>query len=345
MSTEQQSADRKPLDARALEQWMTEKVANFRGPLTVHRLAGGQSNPTYKLSTPMRHFALRRKPFGTLLPGAHAIEREFKVLRALGSTAIPVPNVLALCDDPAVIGAAFYVMDFVDGEIFVDPRLLQRSAADRAKIFDGLNQLVANLHSVDYRAAGLADFGRGGNFMERQVALWSRQYRASQTQDIVAMDRLIEWLPAGIPPGEEIAIFHGDLRLDNVVFDRMDLRPIALLDWELSTLGHPLADFAYHVITWRLPNDLFRGLGDVDLAALGIPSEADYVAAYCRRTGRSGIENWTYFLVYGLFRLASILQGVAKRAADGNASDANAAVVGAKAKPVAELAWSLASGR
>ena len=181
--------------------------------------------------------------------------------------------------------------------------------------------------------------------MERQVALWSRQYRASQTQQIEAMDRLIEWLPAGIPRSEDTAIFHGDVRLDNVLFDRTNLRPIALLDWELSTLGHPLADFAYHVIVWRLPNGLFRGLSDVDVAALGIPSEADYVAAYCRRTGRPGIENWTYYLVYGLFRLASILQGIAKRAADGNASDVNAAVVGAKAKPIAEIAWSLASGR
>ena len=216
---------------------------------------------------------LRRKPFGLLLPGAHLIEREFKVMQALRGSLVPVPEVYAFCDDPQVIGSAFYVMEFVDGEIFVDPRLPQRSPADRAKIFDGLNQMVANLHSIDYSAAGLADFGRRSNFMERQVALWSRQYRASQTQEISSMDRLIEWLPAGIPYVEELSIFHGDLRLDNVVFDRTELRPIALLDWELSTLGHPLADFGYHVITWRLPNALFRGLGDVDLTALSIPSE------------------------------------------------------------------------
>jgi aminoglycoside phosphotransferase (APT) family kinase protein len=262
---------------------------------------------------------------------------------ALTGTKVPVPHVHALCDDAAVIGSAFYVMEFLDGRIFWDQRLPEiADPAERGAMFDSMNAVIAALHNVDYAAVGLGDFGRPGNYMGRQIARWSRQYHASETETIAAMDRLIEWLPLHIPPESAPAIVHGDYRMDNLVFHRTEPLVIGVLDWELSTIGDPLADFAYHVMTWRVTPELFRGLAGIDFAAAGIPDETDYVAAYCRRTGRSEIPAWDFYMVYSLFRIAAILQGIAKRALDGTAASTEAAEIGRIARPLAEQAWDLA---
>jgi len=327
-----------------LEVWLREHVEGFGGPVTsAERFAGGQSNPTYRLTAASGNYVLRRKPPGPLLPSAHAVDREFRVMRALAQTPVPVPRVYALCEDEAVIGSAFYVMEHLDGRIFWDQRLPEMAGpAERAAMFDSMNRVIADLHRVDYAAVGLGEFGRPGNYMARQIARWSRQYRASETATIAAMDRLIEWLPEHLPPEGPPAIVHGDYRLDNLIFHKTEPRVIGVLDWELSTIGDPLADFAYHVLTWRVTPELFRGLAGVDFAALGIPDEADYVAAYCRRTGREAIEGWEFYLVYSLFRIAAILQGIAKRAIEGTAAAADAAEQGRLARPLAEQAWALA---
>jgi aminoglycoside phosphotransferase (APT) family kinase protein len=330
-----------PLDR--LEAWLSEHVEGFRGPVAAERFAGGQSNPTYRLSAASGHYVLRRKPPGPLLPSAHAVDREFRVMRALADTPVPVPRVHALCEDDAVIGSAFYVMEYLDGRIFWDQRLPEiASAAERTAMFQSMNAVIADLHRVDYAAAGLGDFGRPGNYMGRQIARWSRQYRASETETIAAMDRLIEWLPEHLPPEGMPAIVHGDYRMDNLIFHKSEPRVIGVLDWELSTIGDPIADFAYHVLTWRVTPELFRGLAGVDFTALGIPDEAGYVAAYCRRTGREAIAGWEFYLVYSLFRIAAILQGIAKRAIDGTAAGADAAEQGRLARPLGEQAWALA---
>jgi aminoglycoside phosphotransferase (APT) family kinase protein len=331
------------LPIERLDVWLSTNVAGFRGPVSAERFAGGQSNPTYKLTAASGNYVLRRKPPGPLLPSAHAVEREFRVMRALAETAVPVPRVYALCEDDAVIGSAFYVMEHLDGRIFWDQRLPEiANAAERAAMFDSMNRVIADLHKVDYAAVGLGEFGRPGNYMGRQIARWSRQYRASETESIAAMDHLIEWLPEHLPPESPPAIVHGDYRMDNLIFHKSEPRVIGVLDWELSTIGDPLADFAYHVLTWRVTPELFRGLAGVDFAALGIPGEADYVAAYCRRTGRAAIAGWEFYLVYSLFRIAAILQGIAKRAIDGTAASADAAEQGKLARPLAEQAWQLA---
>jgi aminoglycoside phosphotransferase (APT) family kinase protein len=331
------------LPLERLEAWLGRHVAGCRGPVAAERFAGGQSNPTYRLTAASGNYVLRRKPPGPLLPSAHAVDREFRVLRALAETAVPVPRVYALCEDDAVIGSAFYVMEHLDGRIFWDQRLPEiASAAERAAMFDSMNRVIADLHKVDYAAVGLGEFGRPGNYMARQIARWSRQYRASETETIAAMDRLIEWLPEHLPPESPPAIVHGDYRMDNLVFHKTEPRVIGVLDWELSTIGDPLADFAYHVLTWRVTPELFRGLAGVDFAALGIPGETEYVAAYCRRTGREAIPGWEFYLVYSLFRIAAILQGIAKRAIDGTAAAADAAEQGKLARPLAEQAWQLA---
>jgi aminoglycoside phosphotransferase (APT) family kinase protein len=330
-----------PLDR--LEPWLRRHVAGFRGPLGAERFTGGQSNPSYKLEAASGNYVLRKKPPGPLLPSAHAVDREFRVMRALAGTAVPVPLVYALCEDDAVIGRAFYVMEFLDGRIFWDQHLPEiASPAERTAMFQAMNAVIAGLHGVDYAALGLGDFGRPGNYMGRQVARWSRQYRASETEPIAAMDRLIEWLPAHLPPDSAPAIVHGDYRMDNLVFHRSEPRIIGVLDWELSTIGDPLADFAYHVMTWRVTPELFRGLAGIDFAAAGIPGEAEYVAAYCRRTGRAAIAAWEFYMVYSLFRIAAIVQGIAKRAIDGTAASADAVTHGALARPMAEQAWALA---
>ncbi|HTT78100.1 MAG TPA: phosphotransferase [Stellaceae bacterium] len=328
-----------------LAAWLEGHVADFRRPLAaVERFAGGQSNPSYRLDAASGRYVLRRKPPGPLLPSAHAVDREFRVMRALADSAVPVPRVYALCEDDAVIGSAFYVMDYLDGRIFWDQWLPEiADPAERRAMFQSMNAVIAALHSVPYEAVGLGDFGRPGNYLGRQIARWSRQYRASETAPIAAMDRLIDWLPERLPPDGAPGIVHGDYRMDNLVFHKTEPRVIGVLDWELSTIGDPLADFAYHVMCWRVTPELFRGLAGVDLAALGIPDEAEYVAAYCRRTGRTGgIAAWEFYMVYSLFRIAAICQGIAKRALDGTAASADATEHGAIARPLAEQAWALA---
>ena len=330
-----------PLDR--LDAWLRRHLDGYRGPLAAERFAGGQSNPSYKLTTGAGPYVLRRKPPGPLLPSAHAVDREFRVMRALADTAVPVPRVHALCEDDAVIGSAFYVMEYLDGRIFWEQRLPELAPAERTAIFDSMNAVIAALHSVDYAAVGLGDFGRPGNYLARQVARWSRQYRASETEPIAAMDRLIDWLPAHLPPDGAAAIVHGDYRMDNLVFHPVEPRVIGVLEWELSTIGDPLADFAFHAMTWRVTPELFRGLAGIDFAAAGIPDEAAYLAAYCHRTGRGAIADWDFYMVYSLFRIAAILQGIAKRAIDGTAASHEAGEVGRIARPLAEQAWALAA--
>jgi len=330
-----------PLDR--LEAWLREHVEGFAGPVAAERFSGGQSNPSYRLDAGSGTYVLRRKPPGPLLPSAHAVDREFRVMRALTETPVPVPRVHALCEDDAVVGSAFYVMEYLDGRIFWDQRLPEiASPAERGAMFDSMNAVIAALHNVDYGAVGLGDFGRPGNYMGRQIARWSRQYQASETESIPAMNRLIDWLPEHLPPESPPAIVHGDYRMDNLVFHRTEPRVIGVLDWELSTIGDPLADFAYHVMTWRVTPELFRGLSGVDFAGLGIPEEPEYVAAYCRRTGRDGVAAWDFYIVYSLFRIAAIVQGIAKRAIDGTAASTEAAEIGRTARPLAEQAWKLA---
>ena len=340
--TDTTSAAAPTIDLARLETWLTANVPGWRGPIELEKFEGGQSNPTFRLRATSGDYVLRRKPPGALLASAHAVDREFRVLAALGKTNVPVPRVHALCQDASVIGSDFYVMDFVPGRIFWDPRLPGIAPAERAAMFDSLNATIAALHSVDWRAAGLTDYGRPGNYLSRQIGRWSKQYRASETQSIDAMDKLIDWLPTRIPEADETAIVHGDYRIDNVIYHPTEPRVIGVLDWELSTLGDPLVDFAYNAMAWRFSPDLFRGLAGADLAELGIPSEADYVAAYCRRTGRDGVKDWEYYIVFSMFRIAAILQGVYKRGLDGNAASAQALEVGAKTRPIAEQAWELA---
>lgn len=337
------AGDGEPLSP-AVETWLGCHVAGYRGPGALQKFGFGQSNPTFRLRAVSGDYVLRRKPFGPLLPRAHAIEREFRVLNALRSSNVPAPRVHGLCEDPDLLGAPFYVMDFVEGRIFYDQRLPGMTPAERAAIFDGMNAAVASLHRADPGAIGLADYGRADRFVERQVALWTRQYRASEGERCDAMERLIEWLPRNLPPEQPPCIFHGDLRLDNMIFHPIEPRVIALIDWELSTIGDPLADFAYHAMVWRVRAELFRGFADLDRSALGIPEEADYVRRYCERTGRAGLPHWDFYLAFSLFRLAAILQGVWKRARDGQASADDAAEVGAKARPLAGIGWAIANG-
>jgi aminoglycoside phosphotransferase (APT) family kinase protein len=329
------------IDAGRLAAWLAAHVAPLDGALEISQFKGGQSNPTYLLSAGSQRYVLRRKPPGKLLQSAHAVDREFKVIRALAGTGVPVARVHALCEDEAVIGTAFYVMEYVRGRVLWDPRLPDETRSGRAAMYDEINRVIAALHTVDPAAVGLGEFGRSGGYIARQVARWTSQYQASEAGKIEAMDHLIAWLPANVPAGEETRIVHGDYRIDNVIFHPTEPRILAVLDWELSTLGHPLADFAYHCMAWRIPPGLFRGLGGVDIAALGIPTEREYVAAYCRRTGRAGIaeRDWEYYMAYNMFRLAAILQGVLARALQGNASSAEALETGRAARPLAEIAW------
>jgi aminoglycoside phosphotransferase (APT) family kinase protein len=285
---------------------------------------------------------LRRKPPGPLLPSAHAVDREFRVMRALAATAVPVPQVFALCEDDKVTGSAFYVMEHLDGRIFWDQRLPGIAPDERGAMFASMNRVIADLHSVEYAALGLEDFGRPGNYMARQIARWSRQYRASETAKQPAMDALIDWLPAHLPAEGRPAIVHGDYRMDNLVFHKSEPRVIGVLDWELSTIGDPLADFAYHTMSWRIDPAIYQGLARVDVGALGIPDEAEYVAQYCRHTGRTAIADWEFYITYSLFRFAAICQGIAKRAIDGTAASTQAQSIGRLARPFGEQAWELA---
>ncbi|WP_176598022.1 phosphotransferase [Sphingobium sp. 15-1] len=323
-------------DEGGLARWMAAHVPGFAGPMTVERFKGGQSNPTYKLVTPGASYVLRRKPPGPILQGAHAVEREAAVLVALEKADFPVAHVHALCTDDAIIGTGFYVMDMVEGRIFWDATLPNIAAVDRPAYFDAMNETIAALHKVDYRAIGLADYGKAGNYFARQISRWSRQYLDDELAGRDPnMDRLIEWLPANIPPGEEVSIVHGDFRIDNMIFHPTEPRILAVLDWELSTLGHPLADFAYHAIMYHMPPHIVAGLAGSDLAALNIPREADYIAAYCARTGRDGIAGYRFYTAFNFFRLAAIFHGIKGRVLRGTAASGQAAE---RAKMFPELA-------
>ncbi|HLJ63616.1 MAG TPA: phosphotransferase [Stellaceae bacterium] len=331
--------ERLRFDEERLASWMATHVQGFRGPLKVEQFRGGQSNPTYRLSAGDRRYVLRRKPPGKLLPSAHAVDREYRAMAALGPAGVPVPKTHALCLDESVIGTAFFVMDYVEGRIFWDPTLPSLPVAERRPIYDAMNGVIAKLHRVDPAAVGLHDFGRPGNYFMRQIERWTKQYRASETETIEAMDKLIAWLPAHVPADEEVAIVHGDYRLDNMIFHPTEPRVLAVLDWELSTLGDPRGDLAYHMMSWRLGPEAYRSLGGRDLAALGIPSEAEYRGLYCTRTGRKEIPHWDFYLAYNMFRLSAILQGIMGRVKDGTAANAKARESGVRARSLAESGW------
>jgi len=327
-------------DESKLTAWLQANVAGYQGPLKVTQFEGGQSNPTYRLETPSSAYVLRRKPMGMLLPGAHAVDREARVQRALTTVGFPVPRVHALCTDDGVIGSWFYVMDCVQGRIFWDATLPSIGREERPRYFDAMNATIAQLHRVNYASIGLGDYGRPGNFFARQIQRWSQQY----VSDVdggrnLHMERLIEWLPAHIPPGDDISLVHGDFRVDNMIFHPREPRVIAVLDWELSTLGHPLADFAYHLLMYRMPTAFAASLVAANLAVLNVPAEEEYIAAYCRRTARQSIDRMDFYIVFNLFRLAAILHGIRGRIARGNAASANAERTAAALPELTELAW------
>jgi aminoglycoside phosphotransferase (APT) family kinase protein len=334
-------------DTDSLHRYLKSVSSDFSGPLTVRQFRGGQSNPTYLLESDGRYWVLRKKPAGVLLPSAHAVEREYRVIAALQSTEVPVAPAVCLCEDPAVIGTPFYVMKHVAGRILFDPALPGFTPEERTTLYDDINRIVAALHRIDPADVGLADYGKPSNYLARQIALWTRQYRASETQSIPAMDRLIEWLPGQVPATTETTLVHGDLRLDNLILHATEPRVLAVLDWELSTLGDPLADLSYHTLPWQLRPEDFRGMSGVDLANLGIPSEEAYLRRYEERRGLAPVPSavWEVYGIYNLFRLAAILQGIAKRVDEGTAANATARETGAKARPIAEIAWSRAQQR
>jgi aminoglycoside phosphotransferase (APT) family kinase protein len=332
-----------PLDAARLEAWAQANVPGFCGPVAATKFATGQSNPTYLIETPSRRYVLRRKPPGKLLKSAHAVEREFRVLRALEGVGFPAPRALALCEDESVVGSVFYLMSHVEGRIFWDPALPGLAAEERTAIYDSMNAGLARLHAVDVIANGLGDYGKPGDYFARQLQRWTEQYRASETEVNADMDRLIAWLGANARPDDgRVALVHGDWRIDNMIYDNASARIVAVLDWELSTLGHPFADLAYQCMQWRMPNVVTsrtqigdsRGLGGVDRAALGIPTESEYVDAYCRRAGIPGVPGWTFLLAFSFFRYAAIAQGVYKRSLDGNASNPERARKAGQAVPM-----------
>jgi aminoglycoside phosphotransferase (APT) family kinase protein len=334
--------ERYRFDVERLSFYLQERIDGFQGPLRVKQFKGGQSNPTYLIKSASHHFVLRRKPPGKLLPKAHMVEREFRVMSALSSTNVPVPSTYLCCDDPSIVGTPFFLMEFLDGRIFWTSDLPQVERKDRCAYFEAMNDTIAALHSVDYAAIGLSDYGRPGNYVARQLNVWTRQYRASAIEEIPEMERLIEWLPEALPDNDETAIVHGDFRLDNLVFHPTESRIIGILDWELSTLGHPLVDFAYHCLPYRLPGHVFNGMRGRDVESLGLPSEADYVQRYCRKTGREGIEHLDYYVVFSLFRLAAIAQGIRGRLRDGTAASKQAAQMASYVRPLAVEACALA---
>jgi aminoglycoside phosphotransferase (APT) family kinase protein len=334
-------SERLRFDTASLDRWMTDNVEGFAGPLTVSQFKGGQSNPTYRLDTPSgRSFVLRRKPPGKLLPGAHAVEREARVMGALGAQGFPVPHIHGLCEDEDVIGTPFFVMDLVDGRIVWEASFPGLSPVERTAHFDAMNQTMARLHSFDPAAIGLGDYGRATGFIERQVARWSKQYETDvEAGRSPAMDRLVAWLRDNLPPESgDARIVHGDYRCDNMIFAPAEPRVAAVLDWELSTLGDPVADFVYHLMMYRMPAGMFTGLNGLDFEELGIPAEQDYVAAYCQRTGRATLPRLDYLMVFVMFRLAAICHGIRGRLARGSASSAHAEATAALTEPLAELA-------
>jgi len=339
-------------DIDALSAWLEKNLDGFKGPLTIEMFKGGQSNPTYKLVTPSMSYVMRAKPgpVAKLLPSAHAIEREYKVMSGLAGTDVPVPQMYCLCTDESVIGRAFYIMEFMAGRVLWDQSLAGMTNAERGAIYDEMNRVISALHTVKFAERGLADYGKPGNYFERQIGRWSKQYVASITQPIPEMDKLMEWLPANMPDSARdekmTSIVHGDYRLDNLMFHATEPRPIAVLDWELSTLGHPLADFSYHCMSWHIPQDMGRGTGGLDHKSLGIPTESEYIRKYCERTGLTTPEalapDWNFYQAYNLFRMAAILQGIAKRVEAGTASSEQAVASGRGARPMAEMAWAFA---
>ena len=335
------------LDTDALGHWLPGRVDGLTLPVRAERFSDGQSNPTYLVTdAAAQRYVLRKKPSGELLPSAHAVDREYRVMKALADTDVPVAKMLCYCDDAAVIGTPFFVMSFVEGRIFWDPALPKLDVAARGAVYADMSRVVAALHRIDPAVVGLTDYGRSAGFFERQLKRWTTQYRASETEPIEAMDRLIEWLPMHMPATEETRIFHGDLRIDNMIFHPTEPRVLAVLDWELSTLGHPLADFAYHALPWRLTADQFRGMADKDTAALGIPTEDAYLRRYCATTGREVARvEYEFCMAYSMFRLAAILQGILKRSIDGTAASASAEATGRKARVIAEVAWAQVRAR
>lgn len=350
--------EKQAFDTDALSSWLQIHLPGFSGPLSVASFKGGQSNPTYKLITASQSYVMRAKPgpVAKLLPSAHAIEREYVVMSGLQGTEVPVPQMLCLCEDESVIGRAFYIMEFMEGRILWDQTLPGMSHAERGAIYEEMNRVISALHSVDYVACGLAAYGRSGNYFERQIARWSKQYRASadgsgpMSQPIGEMEKLMHWLPDNIPDMARaegmVSIVHGDYRLDNLMFHPTEPRIIAVLDWELSTLGHPFADFSYHCMAWHIPPGAFRGIGGLDVRSLGIPTEDAYIQRYCERTGLAQPEqlkaDWNFYMAYNLFRIAAILQGIAKRVEAGTAASAQAVSSAAGAKPLAQMAWRFA---
>jgi aminoglycoside phosphotransferase (APT) family kinase protein len=328
------------VDVSTLERYLEGHVEGFKGPLMIRQFVGGQSNPTYYLRASSGEYVLRRKPPGKLLPSAHAVEREYRVMTALAGRGVPVPRTYALCEDPAVAGTPFFVMEYVPGRVFKDPRLPGIEPQQRGEIYESLADVLAWLHTVDWRAAGLEDFGRPGNYFARQLHRWTSQYRASETETIEAMERLIVWLPAHIPTGDETTLVHGDFRLGNMLIHPREPRIAAVLDWELSTLGHPLADLGYNCLPFRLRHEQFEGFAGQERPA-GIPSEQQYLDWYCRRTGRPGIPEWDFYIAFAMFRLAAIAQGIMGRVLAGTANDPNARDRGRRARPLAEAAWTL----
>jgi aminoglycoside phosphotransferase (APT) family kinase protein len=335
--------ERHRFDVAALDRYMAAHVAGHKGPVTVSQFQGGQSNPTYRLSSPGGEYVLRRKPPGKLLPSAHAVDREYRVITALARTAVPVPRTYALCEDDSVIGTAFFIMEWVPGRVMADPLLPGLTADERGRVYDSMNDVLARLHTVDVQEAGLGDYGRPGSYFARQIHRWTTQYRASETERIEAMERLIAWLPAHVPADDQTTIVHGDFRPGNLIIHPTAPRVVAVLDWELSTLGNPLADLAYNCMPYRLAPATLGGVMGAPLPELGLPSEEQYVAAYCRRTGRSRIPDWEFYLAFAMFRLAAIAQGIMGRVIAGTANDPNARERGERARPLAESGWETVS--
>jgi len=332
-------------DEAALSKFLSAHVPGFAGELYVQQFQGGFSNPTFHLQTPDRAYVLRKKPPGQLLPSAHAVDREYKVLKALQDTAVPVPRVHALCEDDSIIGTMFYVMDYVEGRVYTDRLLPGCTPEQRTQMYDAMNDVLAKLHSIDYRAVGLGDYGKPTGYVSRQVSRWSKQYIASCTEDMPAMNRLMEWLPANQPAEDEATIAHGDYRIGNLLYHPTESRVVAVLDWELSTIGHPLGDLAYCCSAYHSPSAGGRGFADYDLQELGIPSEAQFLDSYRRRVGRPDIPNWKFFIVFSLFRSAAILAGVYKRSLDGQGVDARMAEAKQTYQDIATRAWDIARGK
>ncbi|MFV0279536.1 MAG: phosphotransferase family protein [Rhodoblastus sp.] len=334
--------ERHRFDEARLGAWMKENVSGFTGPLTVSQFKGGQSNPSFRLDTPGHSYVLRRKPLGKLLPSAHAVDREFKVISALHPQGFPVAKPWALCTDDSVLGSYFYIMDNVEGRIFWNGTLPDASPEERAKIYEAEISTLARLHNYDPQKIGLSDFGRPGNYFERQISRWTKQYKASETRHIDEVERLIEWLPRTVPQQERISVVHGDYRIDNMIFQPAQPQVAAVLDWELSTLGDPLADFTYFLSHWVMPPEGRSGLSGLDLKALGIPSMEEAVALYCKITNRAGLPDLNWYFAYNTFRLACITQGIAGRVRDGTAASARAKEAGTRTEPLAKMSWSFA---